>query len=122
MDTVKIQLSGLWVVLMLIYLLGDVLRLMSGDVTRMSEMNNFTQWHWLGIAALMLIPILMVYVSLTVQHQPFNRWANIIVAGLFFLLNVSSVHTYPSMYDKFLLVVSLVFNLLTIWQAWRWKA
>ena len=122
MDTVKIELSGLWVVLMLIYLLGDVLRLMSGDAARMSEMNNFTQWQWLGIAVLMLIPILMVYVSLTVQHQPLNRWANIIVAGLFFLLNASSVHTYPSMYDKFLLVVSLVFNLLTIWQAWRWKA
>ena len=39
-----------------------------------------------------------------------NRWANIIVAGFFFLFNLVGLPTYPSAYDKFLLVVSLVFN------------
>ena len=31
MDAVKITLAGLWVALMLTYLLGDVLRIFSGD-------------------------------------------------------------------------------------------
>ena len=31
MDEVKIKLSALWVALMLVYLLGDVMRIFSGD-------------------------------------------------------------------------------------------
>ncbi len=42
---------------------------------------------WLGIAVLMLIPILMVPLSLALP-QPVNRWANIIVAVFFFLFNL----------------------------------
>lgn len=32
MEEVRITLSGLWIVLMLTYFLGDVLRIVSGDV------------------------------------------------------------------------------------------
>ena len=58
LDT-RIILSGWWVALMLIYLYGDVLRIFSGDFARMQTIQ-FTQAMWLGIAVLMLIPILMV--------------------------------------------------------------
>ena len=71
---------------------------------------------WLGIAALMLIPILMVVLSL-VLPQPVNRWANIIAAVFFFLFNLVGLPTYPSAYDKFLLAVSLGFNVMTVWTA-----
>ncbi len=120
MPDVQIQLAGIWVVVMLIYLWGDVLRIMSGDVTP-GEMDGkpVTQGMWLGIAAMMLIPILMVFLSLTLDYEV-NRWANIIVAAIFFLLNISTLRTYPSAYDKFLLAVSLVFNALTVWYAWNW--
>ena len=120
MDEMRIVLSGLWVTLMLIYLLGDVLRIMSGDVTPGEmEGQKVTQGMWLGIAAFMLIPILMVFLSLTLK-QPVNRWANMVVAVVFFLFNLVGLPTYPSAYDKFLLAVSLVFNGLTVWYAWRW--
>lgn len=120
MPDTQIKLAGIWVVVMLIYLLGDVLRLMSGDVTP-GEMEGkpVTQGMWLGIAAMMLIPILMVFLSLTLD-QSVNRWANIIVAIGFFLLNITSLHTYSSAYDRFLLAVSLVFNAVTVWLAWHW--
>ncbi|MBD1210222.1 MAG: hypothetical protein H9535_17445 [Ignavibacteria bacterium] len=121
MEPIKIQLSGLWVALVLTNLYGDVLRMMSGDVARMPETHDFTQLHWLAAAALMAIPIIMVYCSLTLSYS-LNRWANIIFATAFFLLTATSLHTYPSMYDKFLLCVGLVFNVLTVWQAWHWKA
>lgn len=74
---------------------------------------------WLGIAILMVMPIVMVVLSVTLPY-PANRWANIIVAVFFFLFNIVGLPTYPSAYDKFLIAVSLVFNVLTIWFAWKW--
>ena len=118
LDT-RILLAGLWGALVLIYLYGDVLRIFSGDVARMGGTQQFTQAMWLGIAVLMLIPILMVPLSLALP-QPVNRWANIIVAVFFFLFNLVGLPTYPSAYDKFLLAVSLVFNGVTVWTAWNW--
>jgi hypothetical protein len=120
MPEVQIRLAGVWVVVMLIYLWGDVLRIMSGDVNPGEiEGKPVSQGMWLGIAALMLIPILMIFLSLTLD-QPVNRWANIIVAVGFFVLNVTSIRTYRSAYDRFLLAVSLVFNAVTVWFAWNW--
>lgn len=121
LDT-RIILSGLWVAVMLTYLLGDVLRIFSGDY-KSGEMGQqlaqFTQPMWLGIAILMVIPIIMVALSLLLP-QPVNRWANIIAAAFFFLFNIVGLPTYPSAYDKFLIVVSLVFNVLAVWYAWNW--
>jgi len=117
----RIILSALWGTLMLTYLLGDVLRISSGDIAA-GKMGNvqFTQGIWLGIAALMLVPIVMVLLSL-VLPQPVNRWVNIIAASFFFLFNLIGLPTYPSAYDKFLIVVGLGFNALTVWYAWNWS-
>lgn len=105
---------------MLTFLLGDVLRLYSGDF-KPGEIGGkpITQGLLLGIALLMVIPVIMVFLSLTLSY-PLNRWANIIVALLFFGFNLIGLPTYPSAYDKFLIAVSLGFNLLTIWYAWNW--
>ena len=120
MVDVQIKLSGLWVALMLTYLLGDVLRIFSGDF-KAGEIGGMkmSQGMWLGIAVLMVIPVVMVFLSLTLNY-PVNRWANIIVAIFFFVFNLIGLPTYPSMYDKFLIVVGLVFNVLTVWYAWKW--
>jgi hypothetical protein len=117
LDT-RIILSGWWVALVLIYLYDDVLRICSGDFARMQTIQ-FTQAMWLGIAVLMLIPILMVPLSLALP-QPVNRWANSIVAVFFFLFNLVGLPTYPSAYDKVLLAVSLGFNVMTVWTAKNW--
>ena len=120
MVDVKIILSALWVALMLTYLLGDVLRIFSGDF-KAGEIGGMqiTQELWLGIAILMVIPIVMVFLSLTLKY-PVNRWANIIVAIIFFGFNLIGLPTYPSAYDKFLIVVGLLFNVLTVWYSWKW--
>ena len=116
----EIMLSATWVVVTLIYLYGDVLRICSGDFAKSMANLNFNQFVWLGIAILMLIPILMVFLTLVLPHSV-NRWANIIVAALFFLFNLVGLPTYPSLYDKFLLAASLVFNGITVWYAWKWS-
>ena len=74
---------------------------------------------WLGIAVFMLIPIVMVFLSVTLDY-PAIRWVNIIIAVVFLGFNLIGLPTYPSAYDKFLIVVGLVFNALTIWYAWSW--
>jgi hypothetical protein len=119
MVDVRIILSGLWAACMMTYLLGDVLRIFSGDFPNAVSTEKFTQPMWLGIAVLMVIPIIMVVVSLIVDY-PANRWANIIIAIFFFGFNLLGLPTYPSAYDKFLLIVSMVFNALTVWYAGNW--
>lgn len=117
---IQIQLSALWVALMLTYLLGDVLRIFSGDfVAGQISGKPVGQLVWLGIAAVMVIPAIMVFLSVTLPYS-LNRWANIIVAGFFFAFNLMGLPTYPSAYDKFLIVVGLVFNIITVWFAWHW--
>ena len=120
-DTVKIQLSVLWVAVALTYLLGDVLRIFAGDFKPgLIGDRPMTQEVTLGIAALFAIPIVMVVLSLNLD-QPVDRWVNIAVAVLFFLLNAFGLPTYPGWYDRFLIAVSLAFNAVTIWRAWTWS-
>lgn len=122
MEEIQIKLSALWVATMLIYLLGDVLRIFSGDA-KPGEISGqpATQWMWMVAAVLMLLPILMVVFSVFLGY-PVNRWSNIIVAAFLLLFNLISLTSYPSMYDKFLLAVSLAFNGAVIWLAWNWVA
>jgi len=116
----RIILSGLWVALMLTYLLGDVLRIFSGDFAAGEMMGmQATQAMFFGAALLMLIPIVMVVLSLTVKY-PAIRWVTIIAAILLLVFNLVGLPTYPSAYDKFLIIVGIVFNGLTVWYAWQW--
>ena len=121
MDDVRIKLSALWVAVMLTYLLGDVLRVFSGDfeAAKLGGQMEIFPGFFLGMAALFTLPIAMVFLSLVLPH-PANRWANIILAVLMFAINAVGLPTYPSLYDQFLIVVGLVFNVLTVWYGWRW--
>ena len=118
----RIMLSALWVALMLTNLLGDVLRIFSGDIVAGEiEGVQVSQKVWLGIAIFSLIPIVMVFLSLTLNY-PLIRWTTIIVAIIIFGFNLIGLPTYPSAYDKFLILVVLSFNALTVWYAWKWVA
>ena len=120
MEGIRIKLSALWISLMLTYLLGDVLRIFSGDFNAGEiEGMQTTQAMYLGMAVLFVLPIVMVFLSLVLK-QPVNRWTNIVLSIVFFLVNVVGLPTYPSWYDRFLIVVGLVFNALTVWYAWKW--
>jgi hypothetical protein len=120
MDEIKIKLAAIWVALMLTYLLGDVLRIFAGDfVAGEIGGKRLSQGMWLGIAAIMIIPVIMLLLTLFLG-QSVNRWANIIVALFFFIFNLIGLPTYPSLYDKFLIIVGLVFNVMTVLIAWKW--
>jgi hypothetical protein len=119
MEDVRIILAGIWIALMLIYLLGDVLRIFAGDFKPGEILGKkVSQGMWMGIAVIMLIPILMVVLTLTVPY-PAIRWLNIILAIFFVIFNIAGL-PYKGAYDNFLIIVSFVFNALTIWYAWNW--
>lgn len=65
LENIKITLSALWVALMLTYLLGNVLRIFSGDfvVGKIGEVQ-VTQTMWLSVAIVMVMPVVMVIMSL----------------------------------------------------------
>jgi hypothetical protein len=105
---------------MLTYLWGDVLRIFAGDVEpgKLAGGMQASQGIWLFIAAIMLIPIVMLVLSLTIPY-PAIRWVNIVVAIIVVIFNLFGL-PYKGAYDNFLIAVSFVFNGLTIWYAWKW--
>ena len=120
MPDVPIRLAVLWTALMLTYLLGDVLRIFAGDF-RAGEIGGMraSTALWVGAAALMLVPIVMLVVSVTFDGQV-ARWAHIVAAIGLFVVNLVGLPTYPGLYDKLLIGVGLVWNALTVATAWGW--
>ena len=120
MVDVRVILSALWGSLMLVFLLGDVLRIFAGDYTA-GELAGIpaSQSMWVGIAALMLTPILMMVLSLVVPY-PAIRWVCIVAAGLWIVLNLMGL-PYPGAYDNFLIGVSIIVCGAMIWYAWTWS-
>ena len=103
----RIILSALWVCLMLTYLLGDVLRIFSGDAKPGEVLGRqATQGMWLLISILFLIPIVMLVLTLTVPY-PAIRWVNIVIAIFLVVLNLFGL-PYKGAYDNFLIIVSFV--------------
>ena len=122
MPDTRVVLAGLWVALMLIYLLGDVLRIFAGDMQpgKLAGGVEATPTMGLLIAVIMLVPIAMLVLPLTVA-DPAIRWVTIVAAVAVALFNVVGL-PYPGAYDNFLIVVSIVFCGLIVWYAWTWPA
>jgi hypothetical protein len=120
MEDAKIILSGLWVSLMLTYLLGDVMRIFSGDFNAGELVGmQITQELMLMMAVILVIPVVMVLFSISLKYSV--NWLNIIAAIFFFCFNVIGLPTYVSLYDQFLIIVGLVFNVITVLYAWKWN-
>ena len=121
MDEVQIRLAVMWIALMLTYLLGDVLRIFAGDF-KPGEIGGMraTPMIWFAAALVMLVPIAMAVVSVTFAG-PVVRWVHIAAAVGLFGFNLIGLPTYPSLYDRFLIVVGLVINALTVLTAWSWQ-
>jgi len=116
---VRITLSGLWVAVMLTYLLGDVLRVFAGHFTAGEiQGKQVSQGMWVLIAAIMLIPIIMLVLCLTLPY-PAIRWVALVAAGFSVLFNLAGL-PYEGAYDNLLIGVSVVLCGLIGWYAWTW--
>ena len=123
---VRIILSALWAARMLSGLQGDTVRLIdpvflnetltgTTDVPVTSELI-------LIMSAVMLIPILMSFLSLTLPDKA-NRLANLIVGAFFVVWEIVFlvfVYSGSAAYEVFWGVAYLLFASLVVWYAWRW--
>lgn len=116
----RIILAGLWAALMLVFLLGDVIRIFAGDFTA-GEIGGkpAAAWMWLLAAVIMLTPIIMLVLSLIVPY-PAIRWLCIGAAVAWVLFNIAGL-PYKGSYDNFLIAVSFGLCGLIAWYAWMWR-
>ena len=119
MEDIRIILAFLWVATMLIYLLGDVIRIFAGDF-KAGEMDGkpMKPALWLVASIIMAIPIFMIVLTLILDIA-ISKILNIIMGIFFILFNLAGIKGYKA-YDQFLLIVSFGFNLLVIVYAWTW--
>ncbi|MDF0512866.1 hypothetical protein PX701_04455 [Agromyces sp. H3Y2-19a] len=119
MDPTRVILAGGWISLMLVYLLGDVLRIFAGDAEpgRIGD-RAAASWMWVLAALIMLVPIAMITISLMVPATPL-KWITVIVSAALVLFNLAAL-PYKGLYDNVLIVVGFGFNALLIWVALAW--
>ena len=126
MEDVQITISALWVAVMLSSLMGDVLRFYEPGIIEQiiaGEVEGMQMTHkgLLVSAIFMVIPIVMVVLSMTLNYNA-NRWANIIFSIFFFGFTLIWLLVKPPpAYKIFLGSVGLVFNALIVWYAYMWK-
>lgn len=120
MEPHRVQLAVCWVALMLIYLLGDVLRLYEkGQAAAFIDGKPMTQTHLMMAALLMLIPVLLA-LGMVFLPRGFARWAGIIGSLLLFIVNIIGVASYSGLFDRVLIVISLALNAFTAVWTWLW--
>ncbi|MGO1507217.1 MAG: hypothetical protein ACTHZW_03635 [Microbacteriaceae bacterium] len=120
MEWERIVLAGAWISLMLIYLLGDVIRIFAGHVeVGLIGGQEAADWVWTVASAIMLVPIAMILVSLLVPAEPL-RWISIAISAALVIFNLMGM-PYKGFFDNMLLVVSFGLNAFVIWIAWAWR-
>jgi hypothetical protein len=125
MKDVRITLAALWISRMLVGFLGDVLRFLEPGMLEQilsGEIDGMLMSHEMLLVAaiIMVLPIIMVFLSLKLPYKT-NRIANIALAVFLIAFDSVGLPTYTSAYAVFLIAVGLVFNVLTIWYAWKWS-
>jgi hypothetical protein len=124
---VKMKLSALWVALVFFYLYNDVISFFRGDVIEQViagelEGVQISPSLLFGMALMMAIPIVMVFLSLTLKARV-NRWVNIILgifhAGIMVTTNLLVPGETWAHYTLYM-VFETVFIALIIGHAWKW--
>jgi hypothetical protein len=119
MEAPRIVLAGAWISLMLIYLLGDVLRIVAGHYEPGAiDGQPAAEWIWTLAALIMLVPIAMILATLLVPMPP-NRWITVVASVALVLFNLAGL-PYQGFYDNLLIGASFVVNAGIVWHAWLW--
>jgi len=123
---VKIKLSALWITIMFLFVYADlkaiyqtgmVDALIKGEIIGM----KIDQFFLLSSAILMSIPIIMIFLSLTLKPK-INRIANIVFAFIFILVNTGTYFAPGKVWYYYIYFTSIeyIITLLIIWFAWKW--
>jgi hypothetical protein len=124
LEDVKKKLSILWVARMLTSIQGDVIRFMEPGMLEAIIGGTLdiplTEEMLALMAIMMLIPIFMVFLSLELPYKV-NRWANIIVAIAFIVIDGIGFIIPRPLYENIMGIGYVVFCALIVWYAWKWN-
>ena len=120
---VRFKLFALWSSVMFFYIYGDYFELhQPGKLQEMiagrMPFGAVSQGVLLGMAAVMVIPSLMPFLSL-VLPAGVNRWVNIVFGALYSVIMILVIRGGWHFYIAFGLI-EITLTLLIVWYAWNW--
>ena len=120
---VRFKLSALWCSVMFCYIYGDYFELYQpGKLQEMlsgrAALSAATQGALMGMAAVMAVPSLMIFLSLILAPAA-NRWMNIVLGAVYSVIMILAIQGSWHFY-VFLGLVEIVLTLSIIWYAWTW--
>ena len=121
---VKLKLSALWAAVMFCYIYGDYFGLYApGKLAeilagKMEPLGPATQGVLVGVAIMMVVPSIMVFLSL-VLPPALNRWANIVLGSAYTAIMLMTI---PGAWAFYILlgIIEVVLTALIVWYAWSW--
>ena len=121
---VKLKLSALWAAVMFCYIYGDYFGLYApGKLAemlagKMEPLGPATQGVLVGVAIMMVVPSIMVFLSL-VLPPALNRWANIVLGAAYTAIMLM---TMPGAWAFYILlgIIEVLLTALIVWYAWNW--
>jgi len=132
MEDWKIKIAVLWLFPLMAFLASAVLLFMEpGVLAELVEegtiegMQVDPELLLVGAAIDILIPLVMAFLSLTLQGS-INRWLNIIVGGIYAVLESITLLEEltagtPTGYVILMLIAAVVALVLIVWYAWKSK-
>jgi len=120
---VRFKLFALWSSVMFFYIYGDFFGLyrpgkLQEVIAGRMPLGVITQGVLLGMAAAMVIPSLMPFLSL-VLPTGVNRWMNIVFGAIYSVIMILAIRGGWHFYVFFGLI-EITLTLLVIWYAWTW--
>jgi len=122
----RFKLSALWTTVMFFYVYADLFaffdpkslrRLMDGTLLPFP----ITQPMMLGMAAMMSIPTIMIFLSLALKAHH-SRWANIVAGVVYTLIAAYTVAMPSSLAYRYFESLEILFSGYIVWSAWKWPA
>jgi hypothetical protein len=120
---VRFKLFALWTSVMFFYIYGDYFELyqpgkLQDMLSGRMPFGAISQGALLGMAAVMIIPSLMPFLSL-VLPAAVNRWVNIVFGVIYSLIMIVVIRGGWHYYVLFGLI-EITLTELIVWFAWTW--
>ncbi|HEV2416536.1 MAG TPA: DUF6326 family protein [Terriglobia bacterium] len=120
---VRFKLFALWSSVMFFYIYGDYFELyqpgkLQGMIAGRMAFGAVSQRILLGMAAVMIIPSLMPFLSLALPAVV-SRWMNIVFGAIYTAIMILAIRGGWHFYIVFGLI-EIALTALIIWQAWTW--
>jgi hypothetical protein len=120
---VRFKLFALWCSVMFFYIYGDYFELyqpgkLQDMISGRMPFGAISQGALLGMAAILIIPSLMPFLSL-VLPPGVNRWLNIVFGAVYSVIMILAIQGGWHFYVLFGLI-EIALTALIVWYAWTW--